>query len=210
MPKRGIFLCLLLGSWCGATSLEAQDTLESSNSLQSCEWCGSQDAPDSLSWRVVISPEDEPGEKLIVSGTVFQPDGRTPAEGITVYVYHTNSHGVYPKRGNEAGNGRRHGYLRGWMKTNKDGKYEFETIKPHAYPDQVQNPAHIHYTIDGPDFEEYWIHSVLFKGDPLLQEEDDIDTSRTGGTPRIIELTKDKDGVLRGVKDIILRKPNES
>lgn len=81
--------------------------------LPSCEWRGADEAPDSLSWQISIAPPDEPGDSLIVTGTVYRPDGRTPAPGVILYVYHTNAQGIYPKKGDETGNGRRHGYLRG-------------------------------------------------------------------------------------------------
>jgi protocatechuate 3,4-dioxygenase beta subunit len=174
--------------------------------LPECEWCGAQDASDldSLDWDIVIPPEDEPGERLVISGTVYMPDGKTPAEGIIVYVYHTNSEGVYPKRGDETGNGRRHGYLRGWMKTNAEGRYRFETIKPAPYPTKNRGPAHIHYTISGPDFDEYWLNSLWFEGDPLITEKEKAKVTRSGGFSNIVALTKDEDGVLHGTRDIIL------
>jgi len=174
------------------------------SSRPECEWCGIQDAPDSIDWKTVIPPEDEPGEKLIISGTVFLEDGKVPAEGVIVYVYHTNQAGIYPKKGDETGNGRRHGYLRGWMKTNADGNYEFETIKPSPYPTQGRGPAHIHYTITPPGKSEYWLNSVWFEGDPLITEERKKNIQRTGGFSNIIKLQKDEKGVLSGVKNIIL------
>ncbi|MBA3584027.1 MAG: hypothetical protein H0W36_05765 [Gemmatimonadetes bacterium] len=41
----------------------------------------------------------EPGERLVDTGTVSQPDGRTPAEGVLLYAYHTNAEGVYAGAG---------------------------------------------------------------------------------------------------------------
>jgi len=164
-------------------------------------------APDSLSWQTVIAPEDEPGERLVISGTVYKPDGTTPAEGIVVYVYHTNVEGIYPKRGDETGNGRRHGYLRGWMRTNENGRYRFHTIKPGAYPSR-KDPAHIHMTISGSGIPEYWIHSTWFAGDPLiterLKQERLSGLEHTGGSSNIIALHRDEKGVWRGKRDIVL------
>src|SRR5690349_8470780 len=37
----------------------------------------------------------EKGQKLIVSGTVFQLDGKTPAPNVIVYFYHTDNDGYY-------------------------------------------------------------------------------------------------------------------
>jgi len=60
--------------------------------------------------------------KLKLTGTVFEKDGKTPAENVILYIYHTNRKGIYEKRGDEKGWARRHGYIRGWAKTGKDGK----------------------------------------------------------------------------------------
>lgn len=53
-----------------------------------------------------------PGRKLAVSGTVYKADGKTPAEGVIIYVYHTDQTGVYPTKADETGWAKRHGYLR--------------------------------------------------------------------------------------------------
>src|SRR5688572_27519072 len=52
------------------------------------------------------------GPKLHLSGVVYKNDGRTPAPGVVLYIYHTDQTGVYPTRGDEKDWGRRHGYLR--------------------------------------------------------------------------------------------------
>ena len=106
---------------------ENYETIPMSLPQENCNWCGTSEAPVDASWRTIIPPEGEPGEKLIISGIVFYADGETPAEGIIIYIHHTNTEGVYPKKGSEKGNGQYHGYLRGWMKTDSNGKYEFET-----------------------------------------------------------------------------------
>lgn len=170
-----------------------------------CEWCGAQDAPKNLSWDIVINTDDDPGETLIMTGTIYQEDGKTPAKDIVVYVYHTNVEGVYPKRGNETDNARRHGYLRGWMKTNDKGQYRFKTIRPNAYKSRTE-PAHIHYTISGPDYPEYWINATWFKGDELITERLKSKLNRQGGFSNIIDLKKDEKGIWRGNRDIILKR----
>ena len=116
---------------------------------------------------LIMPTEGEAGERLIVEGTVYRPDGKTPAAGVLMYTYHTNAGGVYAKRGNETGNGRRHGYLRGWLRTGPDGKYRIETIKPGSYPSRSE-PAHVHMTLQPPGEPERYIDDVVFEGDPLL------------------------------------------
>lgn len=120
-----------------------------------CEWCGAADAPANPSSRIVIPPPGEPGHPLVISGTVYKEDGRTPAEGVTIYAYHTNAAGIYPKRTPDNKRPQwRHGYLRGWIRTAADGNYEFRTIRPAAYPGRTE-PAHIHLTISAANYPEY-------------------------------------------------------
>src|ERR1044071_1906299 len=40
-----------------------------------------------IPWKTTIVSEGEPGEPMIITGTIFAPDGRTPLEGITLSVY---------------------------------------------------------------------------------------------------------------------------
>ncbi|WP_420385773.1 intradiol ring-cleavage dioxygenase [Roseivirga sp.] len=118
--------------------------------------------------------------KLVLSGTVFESDGQTPAEGVIIYVYHTNREGIYPTQGNERGWARRHGYIRGWAITDQNGRYTFYTFQPASYPSRT-DPAHIHMTIKEPGKKEYWIDSVHFEEDPLLTTKIRNNMSNRGG-----------------------------
>ncbi|MGN7516066.1 MAG: intradiol ring-cleavage dioxygenase [Allomuricauda sp.] len=168
-------------------------------------WGGTFEAPTNVSWSTIIPPKGEPGEKLIISGTVFLPDGRTPAKDVIVYVYHTNNEGIYPKKGNEEGNGKYHGYLRGWMKTNANGFYEFETIRPAPYQSHDGEPAHIHYTIEAPDYPEYWLTGLWFLDDPRVTAYKDK-IERDGGFSNITSLSINENNILTGTRNIILQK----
>ena len=131
----------------------------------------------------------ESGQKLKVTGVIYQPDGRTPAEGVILYVYHANQEGIYATKGNETGWARRHGYIRGWVKTGKDGRYAFYTLKPGIYPSRSE-PAHIHPTILEPDGKYYWLGSYLFEGDPLITKEIMNERSPRGGSPGVTSTRK--------------------
>ncbi|MDN3724935.1 intradiol ring-cleavage dioxygenase [Aequorivita sp. SDUM287046] len=107
--------------------------------------------------------------KLKLTGTVFENDGKTPAENVIVYIYHTNRKGIYATNGNEIGWAKRHGYIRGWIKTDKTGKYTFFTSRPAAYPN-AKEPEHIHLTVKEPNKNEYYIDDVIFDDDPFLTQ----------------------------------------
>jgi protocatechuate 3,4-dioxygenase beta subunit len=170
-----------------------------------CECCEAwqEGLPGTISWQTTIPPPGEPGEALEISGTIFQNDEKTPAQGVILYVYHTDYKGNY-SRGKGSGCARRHGLLRGWMKTGTDGKYLFRTIKPASYPGTTIE-AHIHPIIKEPGVGEYWIDEFLFDNDPLLTDEARSRQQQRGG-PGIINLSLDKDGVWKGSRDIILGK----
>ncbi len=108
----------------------------------------------------------EPGTKLLVSGTVLKPDGRTPAPDIVLYYYHTDATGRYTKRPGEQ---TRHGYIRGWIKTGADGRYVLHTNRPAPYPGRA-DPAHIHLLVKEPGLNEYWVDELVFEDDTLLTD----------------------------------------
>ena len=177
-------------------SPRAGAALQTEAPLPDCEWCGTAEAPPDLDWRTSIAGPEEPGERLVVRGTVHRPDGTTPAPGVILYLYHTNADGIYEKRGDETGNGRRHGHLRGWLRTDARGRYEIRTIRPGNYPGR-DAAAHIHVTVQEPDgTPEYWLPSFKFAGDPHL----DTDP----GAPNVLELRRGGDGAWHGRRDIVL------
>lgn len=110
----------------------------------------------------------EKGQRLIVNGTVFQQDGKTPAPGVIIYYWQTDNDGYYsPKPGMDE-KAKIHGHLRGWVKTNEKGEYTIYTIRPAPYPNDVL-PAHIHYSIKEPDVaNEYYSDDLNFTDDNLL------------------------------------------
>ncbi len=172
--------------------------------LPACQWCGADEAPDNLRWDMTIAGPDEPGERLAITGTVYESGGTRPASGVLLYAYHTNAEGIYPKRGDETGNGRRHGYLRSWLRTNAQGQYRIRTIRPAAYPSGTE-PAHIHVTVQEPDGQEDWIDSIVFDGDSLLTPAVRAGFDNRGG-PGIVTLRRNAQGVWQGRRDILLER----
>jgi protocatechuate 3,4-dioxygenase beta subunit len=144
------------------------------------------------------------GQKIKVTGTIYRPDGKTPAEGVILYIYHTDQNGIYATRGGETGWAKRHGYIRGWVKTGKDGKYAFYTLKPGIYPNRSA-PAHMHPIILEPDGKYYWLGSYHFEGDQLLTERETSPKSPRGGSSGLLSLKRERE-LWVGERDIILGK----
>lgn len=141
------------------------------------------------------------GPKIEISGTIYKADGKTPAPGVVLYIYHTDQKGIYAKKGDETGWAKRHGYIRGWVKTNAKGEYKLYTLVPASYPDS-KNPKHIHTVIKEQGISEYWIDEFLFDDDLLLPSEERIKTKPVGGSG-VLKTTM-SEGMLRAHRNIIL------
>jgi protocatechuate 3,4-dioxygenase, beta subunit len=113
------------------------------------------------------------GERIIVSGRVLDDDCR-PVPHTLVEVWQANAAGRYshqkddhhaPLDPNFTGAGR--------VLTDEDGRYEFLTVKPGAYPwrnhANAWRPAHIHFSLFGPAFATRLVTQMYFPGDPLFQ-----------------------------------------
>ena len=171
---------------------------------EGCEAIYESSVPfEKLSWVDTLPDFQEQGPKLVVSGVVYKPDGKTPAPGVVVYIYHTDQTGNYSKKGGEKGWGLRHGYIRGWVKTNERGEYQFYTLRPASYPNS-KIPAHIHPVIKEPGVNEYYIDEYLFDDDPLLSPDERQRQEGRGGNA-ILKLEK-KDGIYYGKRNIYLGK----
>lgn len=108
------------------------------------------------------------GQKLVVSGTVYKRDGKTPAPDVILYYWQTGNDGYYtPKEGMDE-RAKRHGHIRGWVKTDTAGQYAIYTIRPKPYPNTT-SPAHIHLSVKEPDIRnEYYIDEWVFEDDPFV------------------------------------------
>ena len=188
---------------CGnASSTQKSETelsLIKKNAMPSgAEGRGAIDAPDDVSWRTVLSKKSDKDEVMIISGTVFQPDGKTPAPNVLIYFYHTDSEGYYGRQGEV-----RDGHFRGWLLTDTQGRYEFQSIKPAPYPNRTE-AAHVHMTLTGKNFKEDSINSILFEGDSFIKDQERNSVGKWGEPNPILKLEKGADGVLRGKRDIRL------
>lgn len=148
-----------------------------------------------------LVPPGERGKPMHVAGTIRTPDG-APVEGALVYVFQTDARGVYSRGGGNATMGdslnpRIFGYLR----TGRDGRYGFTTIRPGPYPGGGP-PAHVHYEISTPGRATFVSELVL--GDcPRLTDEGRGEFERAGFV--IARPNRDAEGVQQVVCDMVIR-----
>ena len=146
--------------------------------------------PDSIKPVDTSAGWSQPGQKLLITGTMFKNDGVTPAPGVILYYYHTDINGVYANRPGLDQRVVRHGYIRGWVKSGPDGKYSIYTVRPSPYPNRT-DPAHIHPAIKEPgNMNEYYIDEFVFDDDKLLTTQKRRAMENRGGS-----------GILRIVRD---------
>lgn len=152
--------------------------------------------PEQLPSDARIAPPTEKGEPLLLSGTVYSTTG-IPASGIIVYAYQTDAQGKYPKGSTW------HGSLRGWAKTDSQGRYQFSTIRPQAYPGRT-TPQHIHMHVIEPGKATYYIDDVTFSDDPLLTPAERNKKNCRGGCG-LATPVKNEQGVWLARRDLYLR-----
>jgi protocatechuate 3,4-dioxygenase beta subunit len=112
------------------------------------------------------------GERIIVAGTVTGEDGQ-PVPGAMIEVWQANAAGRHdhpedqhdaPLDPNFRGAGR--------VFTDAEGRYRFVTIRPGVYAWEnhrnAWRPAHIHFSVAGPNFAARLVTQMYFPGDPLL------------------------------------------
>ncbi len=121
------------------------------------------------------------GQKLIVSGTVFDAQCRA-LTGAAVDAWQANAGGSYGP--GDGSGGLRCCYLTAQMRTDAEGHYEMLTVMPGSYSGA---PPHIHFGVTGPH------------GGRVLTE-----IQFAGGEFNRVHPTADPDGGLRVVFDIVL------
>ena len=159
--------------------------------------------PEALESTLIIPTAGETAEELIITGTIFMADGKTPYKNVILYAYHTDSKGYYSKSGNETGIQKWHGKLHGWCKTDSAGRYTIKTIRPAPYPNN-SIPAHIHSALKMPDDTMLHINDFVFTDDPFVDEKYKTSFEREVGGTGIIELKK-VDNTWIGQRDIVLK-----
>lgn len=131
------------------------------------------------------------GQKLLITGTIFQRDGKTPAPNVILYYYHTDINGLYSKKAGIDQKASKHGYIRGWVKSDLQGKYSIYTVRPASYPNSDE-PAHIHPAVKEPNnINEYYLDALVFDDDKFLTSQKRKAHKNRGGSGVLRVLLQD-------------------
>jgi protocatechuate 3,4-dioxygenase beta subunit len=204
MPAAAVLLLLLAFPAPGAAAPGAAPARERVVG-GACEGCESVfiGMPAHLGSGARLTPPGMAGEALQLEGTVKNRAGK-PVAGIIVYAYQTNAQGAYPPdertRGTAAAP---HGSLRGWARSDAQGRYRFLTIRPGGYPDS-EDPQHIHLHVIEPGRCTYWIDGVHFDDDPRLTRPMRLRMVASRGGRGIVVPARDANGLWHARRDIQL------
>ncbi len=158
--------------------------------------------PVSIGLTNLVSP-DEPGDRLVIHGTIFEADGKTPVTNAVLQVYHTDASGVYSREVKNA-EGERNPRLKASLKTDDYGRYELHTIMPGRYPGG-KTPAHVHLLVSAPGYNDKNA-TFSFSGDPALTPDDYEKHGRDGSFSSVRPAERDAAGILRCQRDVRLLK----
>ena len=155
------------------------------------------------------------GERIIVAGRVVDEDDR-PIPNTLVEVWQCNSSGRYVNEADQHDAPLDPNFLgAGRCVTDENGRYEFRTIKPGAYPwrnhPNAWRPNHIHLSLFGASFVSRLVTQMYFPGDPLFEFDPIFNGVPQGARERMIssfDLSLTEPEFALGYNfDIVLRGP---
>ena len=189
-----VAVAAVLASWLPASMLAARD-----DEVRTA----SDSSPPLSVGRTNMVSRDEPGDRLVVHGTIFEADGKTPVTNSVLRIYHTDASGVYSREASDATD-ERNPRLRASLRTDANGRYEVHTIMPGRYPGG-KTPAHIHLLVSAPGYAGQNA-TFSFSGDPALTAEDYEKHGRDGTFSAVRPAERGPDGALRCQRDIRFRR----
>lgn len=120
--------------------------------------------------------DQEPiGQRIVVSGRLLDGNSR-PVPHSLVEIWQANAAGRYlHTRDNWPAPVDPHFTGLGRALTDDDGRYEFTTVRPGAYPwknhHNAWRPAHIHFSVFGRAFTQRLVTQMYFPDDPLFSQD---------------------------------------
>ena len=148
----------------------------------------------------LIQPNSK-GAPVVLKGTIFKEDGKTPINNALVEIWHCDENEIYDNASDEY-------KYRGGQKTKTDGKYAFTSILPVPYKADPKDeaswrPAHIHMRVSVPNQQDL-ITQIYFKGGKYV--ETDKWASSPKAVNRILNVSANKSGQSEVVFNVIMGK----
>ncbi len=194
-----IILINLLSSCNGQTNTNQQSQITpKSNTNQiiggGCEGCELMyvGMPEKIASEHTSLGWTEGKQKLILTGKVYQLDGKTPAADVIIYYWHTDDKGLYSSNSETPEEVKEHGKYRGWVKSDENGYYKIKTSRPAPYPEQ-DIPQHIHLSIKEPDIKNEYFADLYFDDDPLYLKHKKKHGKKDRAGTEILRVVLDKD-----------------
>ena len=125
---------------------------------------------------LTVQHDVEPlGQRIVVTGRVLDTAG-SPLPQTLVEIWQANASGRYRHTGDNWPAPLDPGFTGvGRAMTDAQGRYEFVTVKPGAYPwknhDNAWRPAHIHFSLFGRAFTQRLVTQMYFPDDPLFGQD---------------------------------------
>jgi protocatechuate 3,4-dioxygenase beta subunit len=146
------------------------------------------DAPSAI----VIAGTNERGDRFVVTGQAL--DNGRPVAGVSIYAFHADADGLYTRDGRNSDENAR---LFGMLRTDANGRYRYETIRPSGYGNQS---AHVHQVVTAQGYKPR-LFDLWLGDDPIL-----LRNRATGRNmpPEIFirPVTRDAAGVWHATHDI--------
>jgi protocatechuate 3,4-dioxygenase beta subunit len=142
---------------------------------------------------IQLAKTDEPGEPLLIYGKVIDRKTNQPVRDVSIFLYQTDSSGIYNLSGGADDQAR----IRGTVYGNESGCFKIKTILPGDYPGQ-KNSRHLHYVMNAKGYKEE--KSILFfKGFTTA--------NITGNGPlMVLDINKENDGTWIGTANLYMEK----
>lgn len=127
------------------------------------------------------------GEKLVVYGQVLRSDCKTPMKNIILDIWQADETGIYHEDS-----------YRGKVRTDSNGFYVFETVKPKGYGEGTgYRPPHIHFKV----WEE---NRLIITSEMFFPEVKGTTGFEDAFIMKLVSEGKGKDKHLKGYHDIIV------
>lgn len=143
---------------------------------------------------------DSKVNKLKITGTIYEKDGKTPAQDVILYICQPDENGDYKLK--KDSNRKRYVYHRAWIKTDADGRYTFYTFIP-GENHYVKELKQIQRIVKVPGQPEQELNSFFFNDDPLLP---DLTLECRALVVQSILKPKKEDGMLVATRDFRIEK----